>query len=180
MGFPHIHINLKISQPLFFPDVRSNQNVDNSSRSQFSVVLPPVSGYLNPSRASPEPPTSPSLTLKFVDHPQKSKTPNTHLQLTNEEEDACSAPQYLNQGHYELPEEEPMTPTTLSTPKTPSIPATPTTPGTQSTPSSPVTPGTPSSSVTPNSLSDFSRPSSSQFSRSTDLNSSFSDALSGT
>ncbi|XP_016311003.1 uncharacterized protein LOC107664836 [Sinocyclocheilus anshuiensis] len=77
-----------------------------------------------------------------------------------------------------MAEEETMTPTTLSTPTTPSIPATPTTPGTQSTPSSPITPVTPTSSVTPNSLSSFSCPSSSQFSRSTDLNSSFSDALS--
>ncbi|XP_058630283.1 mucin-2 isoform X2 [Onychostoma macrolepis] len=165
-------------QPQKCPDVRRNQNVDNSSRSQFSVLLPHVSGCPNPSRASPELPTSPSLTLKFVDHPQKSQTPNTHLQLTDKEEDACSASQDLNQGHHELAEEESMTPTTLSTPTTPSIPDTPTTPGTQSTPSSPVTPGTPSSSVTPDSLSDFSRPSSSQFSRSTDLNSSFSDALS--
>ncbi|XP_059367182.1 mucin-2 [Carassius carassius] len=165
-------------QPQRCPDVRRNQNVDHSNRSHFSVVLPHVPGCPNPSRASPEPPSSPSLTLKFVDHPQKSQTSNPHLQLKDEEEDACSAPQNLNQGHHETGEEETMTPTTLSTPTTPSIAATPTTPGTQSTPSSPVTPGTPSSSVTPNSLSDFSGPSSSQFSRSTDLNSSFSDALS--
>ncbi|XP_043093884.1 uncharacterized protein LOC122343470 isoform X2 [Puntigrus tetrazona] len=160
-------------QPQRSPDVRRNQNVNNSSR---SVVLPHVSGCLNPNRASPELLTSPPLTLKFVDHPHKSQTPNTHLQPTDEEGDACFASQDLNQGHHELAEKESMSPTTLSTPTTPSIPATPTTPGTQSTPSSLVTPGTPSSSVTPNSLSDFSRPSSSQFSRSTDLNSSFSDA----
>ncbi|XP_050964544.1 uncharacterized protein LOC127164584 isoform X1 [Labeo rohita] len=163
-------------QPQRCPDTKRSQNVDNSRRSQFSVVLPLVPGCPNPSRASPELPASPSPSLKFVNHPQKSQTPYTHLQLTDEEEDACSAPQDLNQGHHEMADE--MTPTTLSTPTTPSIPATPTTPGTQSTPSSPVTPGTPSSFVTPNSLSDFSRPSSSQFSRSTDLNSSFSDAQS--
>ncbi|KAL1275819.1 hypothetical protein QQF64_035442, partial [Cirrhinus molitorella] len=163
-------------QPQRCPDVRSLQNVDNLSRSQFSVVLPHVPGCPNPSRASPEHSASPYLSLKFVDPPQRSQTPNTHLQLTDEEEDAYFAPKDLNQEPHEMAEE--VTPTTLSTPTTPSIPATPTTPGTQSTPSSPVTPGTPSSSVTPNSLSDFSRPSSSQFSRSTDLNSSFSDALS--
>lgn len=146
--------------------------MDNSSNTS-NVFLPHVPG----SPTSPAPPASPSLTLKFVDEPQRSQTPNTHFQLTDEEEDACSAPQDLNQGHHEMAEEETMTPTTpISTPTTPSIPATP---GTQRTPSTPITPGTPKSSVTPNSLSDFSRPSSSQFSRSTDLNSSFSDALSG-
>lgn len=151
--------------------------MDNSSRNQFSVFLSHVPG----SPTSPAPPASPSLTLKFADHPQRSQTPNTHFQLTDKEEDASTAPQDLNQGHHEMAEEETMTPTTpMSTPTTPSIPATPTTLGTQRTPSTPITPGTPTSSVTPNSLSDFSRPSSSQFSRSTDLNSSFSDALSGT
>ncbi|XP_067284344.1 uncharacterized protein [Pseudorasbora parva] len=167
-------------QPQTWPDVRRHQNMGNSSRNTFNVFLPHVPG----SSTSPASPASPSLTLKFVDDPQRSQTPNTHFQLTDEEEDACSASQDLNQGHHEMAEEETMT---ISTPKTPSIPTTPTTLGTQRTPSPPITPGTPStpitpgtptSSVTPNSLSDFSRPSSSQFSRSTDLNSSFSDALS--
>ncbi|XDV25025.1 hypothetical protein PO909_029028 [Leuciscus waleckii] len=170
--------SLSAPQPQIWPDVRRHQNMDNSSRNKSNVFLPHVPG----SPTSPAPPASPSLTLKFVDEPQRSQTPNTHFQLTDEEEDACSAPQDLNQGHHEMAEEETMTPMTpISIPTTPSIPATTTTPGTQrtpSTPSTPITPGTPTSSVTPNSLSDFSRPSSSQFSRSTDLNSSFSDALS--
>ncbi|XP_077090468.1 uncharacterized protein LOC143741856 isoform X2 [Siphateles boraxobius] len=164
--------SLSAPQPQIWPDVRRHQNMDNSSRNKSNVFLPHVPG-------SPTSSASPSLTLKFVDEPQRSQTPNTHFQLTDEEDAACSDPQDLNQGHHEMAEEETMTPTTpLSTPTTPSIPATPTTPGTQRTPSTPITPGTPTSSVTPNSLSDFSRPSSSQFSRSTDLNSSFSDALS--
>jgi len=175
-------------QSLLSPDLRKHQHMDNSSRNASNVFLPHVPRF----PISSAPPASPSLTLRFVDEPQRSQTPNTHFQLTDEEEDACSAPQVLNQGHPKMAKEETMTPTTpISTPTTPSITATPTTPGTQRTPSTPTTPGTqrtpstpitpctPTSPVTPNSLSDFSRPSSSQFSRSTDLNSSFSEALSG-
>ncbi|XP_039524335.1 uncharacterized protein LOC120477032 isoform X2 [Pimephales promelas] len=176
--------SLSAPQPQIWPDLRKHQHMDNSSRNTSNVFLPHVPRF----PISSAPPASPSLTLRFVDEPQRSQTPNTHFQLTDEEEDACSAPQVLNQGH---PKMATMTPTTpISTPTTPSITATPTTPGTQRTPSTPTTPGTqrtpstpitpctPTSPVTPNSLSDFSRPSSSQFSRSTDLNSSFSEALS--
>ncbi|XP_056312341.1 uncharacterized protein LOC130223526 [Danio aesculapii] len=167
--------SLSAPQPQKWPDFRNHQNVNNCRKSQFDVVLPFVPEPPNSSRASLDLPISPPLSLKFVDKPQRSQTPKTNTHPTNEKDPYC-APQNLNEGQHETPEEKILTPTTLSTPTTPSIPDTPTTPGTQSTPSTPITPGTPSSSVTP--LSDFSRPSSSQFSRSTDLNSSLSDAMS--
>ncbi|TRY65064.1 hypothetical protein DNTS_026086, partial [Danionella cerebrum] len=116
-------------------------------------------------------PKSPCLNLNSqIVYPQKSKT----YSLQSEKEDACLRD--VDQWQDEVSDG---TTSTLSTPKTPSIPDTPDTPGTQSTPSSPITPGTPTSSGTPHSLSDFDRPSSSQFSRSTDLNSRLSEVLSG-
>ncbi|XP_057179437.1 uncharacterized protein LOC130547490 [Triplophysa rosa] len=139
---------------------------------QFAVDLPHVPASPNPSEASPELPDSP--TLQTVDHLQRFYTPNIQIPFGDEDEvhDTPSAPPDLNQGHQVMVKDEAVSPSTLSTPTTPSVPATPTTLGT------PSIPATPTSSITPNSLSDFSRPASSQFSRSTDLNSSFSDALS--
>lgn len=130
----------------------------------------------NPSEASAVKfPDSPTPTLQTVDILQRFYTPNIQIPFRDEDEveDAPSAPPDLNQGHQEMVQDEAVTPSTLSNPTTPSITATPTTLGT------PSIPATPTSSITPHSLSDFSRPASSQFSRSTDLNSSFSDALSG-
>ncbi|XP_056604493.1 uncharacterized protein LOC130420952 isoform X2 [Triplophysa dalaica] len=145
---------------------------------QFAVDVPHVPASPNPSEASAVKfPDSPSPTLQTVDHLQRFYTPNIKIPFGDEDEveDAPSAPPDLNQGHQEMVQDEAVTPSTLSTlstPTTPSVTATPTTLGT------PSIPATPTSSITPHSLSDFSRPASSQFSRSTDLNSSFSDALS--
>ncbi|XP_051546821.1 uncharacterized protein LOC127436607 [Myxocyprinus asiaticus] len=147
------------------PENGRQQYMRNSSRSQFAVVTPHVPASPNPIRVSPEPPTSASPTVQSVDYHQRFQSPKTPIR----EEDTRSAQADLNQGPHVMAEEELLTPSTLATPTTPSIPGTPNSPG---------TPTTPNSFVTPNSLSDFSRPASSQFSRSTDMNSSFSDALS--
>ncbi|XP_055046433.2 uncharacterized protein [Misgurnus anguillicaudatus] len=156
-----------------WPDNRRTQSVSNSSRRQFAVNLPHVPPSPNPSEASLEPPVSPSPTFRSVDHPQRFPSPSKHIPLEDEDgEDDVLSPPDLIQRQQEKDGDEAMTPSTLNTPTTPSVPATP------GTPATPSTPGTPTSCVTPNSLSDFSRPASSQFSRSTDLNSSFSDALS--
>ncbi|XP_051976306.1 uncharacterized protein LOC127638705 isoform X2 [Xyrauchen texanus] len=155
-------------QPQTCPENGRHQYMSNSSRSQFTVDTPHVPASPNPSRASPEPQTSASPTVQSVDHHQRYQSPKTPIH----EEDACSAQPDLNQGPHVMAEEELLTPSTLATPTTPSIPGSPNSPGT------PTTPTTPNSFVTPNSLSDFSRPASSQFSRSTDMNSGFSDALS--
>lgn len=131
---------------------------------QFAVDLPQVPASSNASEASLERLGSPTPTHQTVDHLERVHSRNIDAPLGDEDEveDAHSAPPDLNQGHQEMVKVEAVTPSTLSTPTTPSVPVTPT------------------SSITPNSSSDFSRPASSQFSRSTDLNSSFSDALSGT
>lgn len=157
---------------LVFSETQRKQN----SLRHFSVILPsvPLSPY--PSVASPDPVLSPTVSVHSGT--SSDKFPSFHVHSPNSEhttikqEDVIShravhltgssSPQ-IEYEDYEEPKGEAVTPMTM-------------TPGTPSTPVTPLTPMTPSIQ---DSLSDLSRPASSQFSYSVNLNSSLSDALSG-
>ncbi|XP_017349186.1 uncharacterized protein LOC108279443 isoform X3 [Ictalurus punctatus] len=150
-------------------ETRRKQN----SLQHFSVMLPSVPASPHPSVASRDPLRSPTPSVHSGTKPDKFQSfhvpsPNSE-HTTIKQEDVVSHREVSLTGpsspqiDYEDDEEpkcEAVTPMTM-------------TPGTPSTPVTPLTPMTP---MTPDSLSDLSRPASSQFSYSTNLNSSLSNA----
>lgn len=156
-----------------FSETRRKQN----SLQHFSVMLPSVPASPHPSVASRDPLRSPTPSVHSGTNPDKFQSfhvpsPNSE-HTTIKQEDVVSHREVSLTGpsspqiDYEDDEEpkcEAVTPMTM-------------TPGTPSTPVTPLTPMTP---MTSDSLSDLSRPASSQFSYSTNLNSSLSNAPSGT
>lgn len=148
----------------------------NSLR-HFSVILPSVPPSPHPSMASPDPVLSPTLSVHSGTNSDKFLSSHVHSpsseHTTIKQDDVVShrdvtligpsSPQ-IDYEDYEEPKGEAVTPMTM-------------TPGTPSTPVTPLTPLTP---MIQDSLSDLSRPASSQFSYSMNLNSSLSNALSGT
>ncbi|KAG7320533.1 hypothetical protein KOW79_016386 [Hemibagrus wyckioides] len=154
------------------PRQREIQRKQNSLR-HFSVIFPSVPASPYPSVASPDPVLSPTLSVHSGTNPDEFLSFHVHSRnsehSTIKKEDVVShrdvtftrpsSPQ-IDCEDYEDPKGEAVAPMTM-------------TPGTTSTPVTPLTPMTP---MTPDSLSDLSRPPSSQFSFSTDLNSSLSNA----
>ncbi|XP_026779380.3 uncharacterized protein LOC113532275 [Pangasianodon hypophthalmus] len=153
------------------PRKRETQRKQNSLR-HFSVVLPSVPASPHPSVASPDPVLSPTPSVHSGRNPDEfpsfpGHSPNSE-HTTIKQDDVVShrdvtltgpsSPQ-IDYKDYEEPKGEAVTPMTM-------------TPGTPSTPVTPLTPMTP---MTPDSLSGLSRPASSQFSYSTNLNSSLSN-----
>lgn len=158
-----------------FSETPSKQN--NSLR-QFSVILPSVPASPHPSMASPDPVLAPVPSVHSGTSPDEFPSFHVHSpnseHATRKQEDVVSHRDVMLTGlpfsridyeDFEEPKGE--APRTM-------------TPGTPSTPVTPVTPMTPMTPMTPDSLSDLSRPGSSQFSYSTDLNSSLSHTPSGT
>lgn len=154
-----------------FAEIQAKQN---KSLRQYSVVLPSVPASPHPSVASPDPVPSPTPSVHSETNPDE--FPSFHVHSPNsehtaiKEEDVIShkdlmlmglSSSQVNYEDFAEPKLKVVTPVTM----------------TPSTPSTPVTPMTP---TTPDSLSDLSRPASSQFSYSTNLNSSLSNAPSGT
>ncbi|KAK3544766.1 hypothetical protein QTP86_026774 [Hemibagrus guttatus] len=164
--------NLRAPKP---PRPREMQSKQNSLR-QFSVIFPSVPASPYPSMASPDPVLSPTPSVHSGTNPDELLSFHVHSRnsehTTIKKEDVVSnrdvtltgpsSPQ-INFEDYEDLKSEAVGPTTM-------------TPGTTSTPVTPLTPMTPMTPMTPDSLSDLSRPPSSQFSFSTDLNSSLSNA----
>ncbi|KAF5890796.1 proline-rich protein 36-like isoform X4, partial [Clarias magur] len=151
------------------PRRQETQRKQNSLR-HFSVNLPiSVPASPHPSVASPDPVLSPTPSvqagtnpedfLSFQVHPPNSEHTAIKQEVIVGQRDVTSSPQVGCESSEE-PKGEVITPMTLP----------------QSTPSTPMTPLTPITPMTPDSLSDLSRPGSSQFSYSTNLNSSLSNA----
>lgn len=140
------------------------------------MIFPSVPASPYPSVTSPDPVLCPTPSVHSESNPDD--FPSFHVHSRNSEhttikqEDVVShrdviltgpsSPQ-IDDEDYEDPKGEAVAPMTM-------------TPGTTSTPMTPMTPMTP---TTPDSLSDLSRPASSQFSFSTNLNSSLSSAPTG-
>ncbi|MCJ8742984.1 hypothetical protein PDJAM_G00088510 [Pangasius djambal] len=160
--------SLRVPKP---PRKRETQRKQNSLR-HFSVVLPSVPASPHPSVASPDSVLSPTPSVHSGRNPDEFPSFPGHSpsseHTTIKQEDVVShrdvtltrpsSPQ-IDYEDYEEPKGEAVRPMTM-------------TPGTPSTPVTPLTPMTP---LTPDSLSDLSRPASSQFSYSTNLNSSLSN-----
>ncbi|XP_047660336.1 uncharacterized protein LOC113651595 isoform X2 [Tachysurus fulvidraco] len=154
------------------PRQREIQKKQNSLR-HFSVILPSVPASPYPSVTSPDPVLSPSPSVHSQSNPDDFSSFHVHSRNSEhtpiKQENVVSrrdviltgpsSPQ-IDDEDYEDPKGEAVAPVTM-------------TPGTTSTPMTPLTPMT---LMTPDSLSDLSRPASSQFSFSTNLNSSLSSA----
>ncbi|KAF4079874.1 hypothetical protein AMELA_G00183320 [Ameiurus melas] len=171
--FPRTH---RLPRPpmkiLHAPKLSRQQETQRNSLQHFSVMLPSVPASPHPSVVSRGPVLSPTLSVQSGTNPDKFQSFHVHSpnseHTTIKREDGVShrevtltgpsSPQ-IDYEDYEEPKCEAVTPMTM-------------TPGTPSTPVTPLTPMTP---MTPDSLSDLSRPASSQFSYSTNLNSSLSN-----
>ncbi|KAI5093927.1 hypothetical protein C0J45_15651 [Silurus meridionalis] len=153
------------------PRQRETQRKQNSLR-HFSMIFRSVPASPHPCITSPDPAISPALSVYSETNPDvflSFQVPSANSEHTPIKQEDISprdvtltgtiSPQ-IEQKDYAEPEGEAVAPMTM-------------TPG---TPSSPVTPLTPMTPRTPDSLTDLSRPPSSQFSYSTNINTSISNS----